>query len=258
MSALLDGWPGTTVPDAEEAALLAALNATWPAARLWSCAGFTLRDGAGGGKRVSAATAGPDATPEGIAAVEAEMSSAGQRPLFMIRKGDAALDAALEARGYGIVDPTYIYSAPIDRVASAPRPDTDARTITIWEPLALMEEIWAEGGIGPDRLAVMHRVRGTKTGLLGRLGNDPGAAGFVGLHDGIAMLHALEVLPTRRRGGMGRAATIDGAAWAAKQGATTFALLCTRGNAPANALYARLGMDVVGQYHYRQAPAAEG
>ena len=40
--------------------------------------------------------------------------------------------------------------------------------------------------------------------------------------------------------------------------ATTFALLCTRGNAPANALYARLGMDVVGQYHYRQAPAAEG
>ncbi|NKW78995.1 GNAT family N-acetyltransferase, partial [Rhodobacteraceae bacterium R_SAG7] len=39
--------------------------------------------------------------------------------------------------------------------------------------------------------------------------------------------------------------------WAAEQGATELAVLCTRANAGANALYARLGMQQAGGYHYR-------
>ena len=35
------------------------------------------------------------------------------------------------------------------------------------------------------------------------------------------------------------------------QGATTFAVVVTEANAPARALYARLGMVVAGRYHYR-------
>ncbi|MEL6679458.1 MAG: GNAT family N-acetyltransferase, partial [Pseudomonadota bacterium] len=34
-----------------------AVEATWPAAHMWQQDGWTMRDGAGGGKRVSAATA---------------------------------------------------------------------------------------------------------------------------------------------------------------------------------------------------------
>ncbi len=46
------------------------------------------------------------------------------------------------------------------------------------------------------------------------------------------------------------------AAWAAAQGAATFALAVHGGNAPARALYAGLGMVEAGRYHYRLAPEA--
>jgi ribosomal protein S18 acetylase RimI-like enzyme len=43
------------------------------------------------------------------------------------------------------------------------------------------------------------------------------------------------------------------ATWAGRNGATHLALAVTRANAGANALYSSLGMEVVGQYHYRMA-----
>jgi len=39
--------------------------------------------------------------------------------------------------------------------------------------------------------------------------------------------------------------------WAQTHGAAWMAVLCTQANAGANGLYASLGMQVVGQYHYR-------
>ena len=48
------------------------------------------------------------------------------------------------------------------------------------------------------------------------------------------------------------------ACWAEAEGATTLALAVTTRNAAARALYASLGMAVVGQYHYRMKPALEG
>jgi ribosomal protein S18 acetylase RimI-like enzyme len=65
------------------------------------------------------------------------------------------------------------------------------------------------------------------------------------------MLHALEVRPASRRLGLGGRLVQAAAVWAAGQGATRLSLVVTRQNAAACALYARLGMDVVGQYHYR-------
>ena len=44
------------------------------------------------------------------------------------------------------------------------------------------------------------------------------------------------------------------AAWAAAEGAATLALAVTRANAPARALYARLGLAEAAAYHYRVAP----
>jgi len=73
------------------------IDHTWPAARLWTEGGWTLRDGQGGGKRVSAATiAAPEAD---IAQAETSMRAMGQRPLFMIRSGDDPLDAPNLRRG---------------------------------------------------------------------------------------------------------------------------------------------------------------
>lgn len=221
-------------------------EATWPPARMWQQDGWTLRDGAGGGKRVSAATrAQPDAD---IATAEAAMRERGQAPLFMLREGEDNLDAALADRGYRLVDPVNMYVCPTAQLTDTPLPRVTA--FVIWEPLAIMTEIWAQGGIGPERLAVMARAR-HKTAIFGRWNERPGGVAFAGIHDGACMVHAVEVLPQQRRHGLAAWMMRKAAFWAAEQGATTMAVLCTKANAGANALYNSLGMDVVGEYHYR-------
>ncbi len=237
------------------ARLFAALDATWPAAAKKTVGPFTIRDGQGGGKRVSAATLdGAEATDTQIDAAEDAMRTLGQTPLFMIRPGDEALDKALADRGYEVVDPTRFYAAPAEEIAALPKAKNDVKTIHGWGPLAFMKELWREGGIGPERVAVMDRACDPKTGLLGRLDNSPGGTAFVAVDGDVAMLHALEVRKSSRRSGVGRGTTIDAAQWALKQGATTLALACTEANEAANALYSGMGMAHVGGYHYRRKP----
>jgi N-acetylglutamate synthase len=221
-------------------------EATWPSARKWQQNGWTLRDGAGGGKRVSAATrAGPGAD---IAVAEAAMRGMDQPPLFMLREGEEDLDAALEARGYAVVDPVNIHVCPVAQLTDIPLPRVSA--FAIWEPLAIMKEIWAQGGIGPARLAVMERAA-HKTAIFGRWNERPGGVAFTAIHQGRCMVHAVEVLPEQRRNGLAAWMMRRAAFWAAEQGADTMAVLCIQANAGANALYSSLGFEIVGQYHYR-------
>lgn len=229
--------------------LHAAVEATWPPARVETVGPVTIREGRGGGKRVSAATAARALTPDELTRAEDAMHDLGQPALFQIRTDDAGLDAALAAQGYRIVDPTRIHVAPVTAltVQTPPR----IATFTIWEPLEIMREIWAEGGIGPDRVAVMARAKGPKTGLFGRHDSHPAAAGFAAIHDRIAMVHALEVRPRHRRAGMGRWMMCAAAHWAARHGAQHMAMLCTATNAAATALYSGMGFATVDGYHYR-------
>jgi GNAT superfamily N-acetyltransferase len=216
----------------------AVTEATWPSARTWRAGALTLRDGAGGGKRVSAATVDGDWSPEDLTA-----------PLFMIRAGEDALDAALDARGYKVVDPVWVYTAPVDQISQGPLPYATA--MACWPPLAIQAELWAQGGIGPERLDVMGRVAGPKTSILGRTKDQPAGTAFVACHADCAMIHAIEVAPALRRHGVARNMLWAAAHWAQSQGATELSLLVTKANAGANALYASLGMQIVGHYHYR-------
>ena len=117
-----------------------------------------------------------------------------------------------------------------------------------------MRDIWAAGGIGPARVAVMERAAGPKTGILGRISDSPAGAAFCAIHDGIAMVHALEILPANRRKGLGVWMMRQAAFWAKANGADWMSVLCTKANDAANGLYASLGMQLVGQYHYRILP----
>ncbi|MDK3016636.1 GNAT family N-acetyltransferase [Pseudodonghicola flavimaris] len=225
------------------------IDGTWPAARYLSEGPWLLREGRGGGSRVSAASARDAVQEDDIAQAEAGMLALGQPRLFMIRPEDSALDAALAARGYQIKDPVTAYATPVDRLTQIPVPRVTV--LPVWEPLVIMREIWAEGGIGPERLAVMMRAEGPKTGLLARYNDKPGGAAFVAVHQGVAMLHALEILPHQRKQGLGQWMMRGAAFWARAQGAQKLSVVCTRANDGANALYSSLGMDVVGAYHYR-------
>jgi len=229
--------------------LYAVTEATWPPAKFLEHGPWTIRDGQRGGKRVSAATAAQPVAEDDIARAEDAMRGLDQTPLFMIREGDDMLDGLLCAAGYEVIDPVNMYACPLSVLTGTPVPR--AAAYAIWEPLAIQLDIWAQGGIGPGRIAVMHRAAGPRTTILGRSGHSPAATAFVAIHDGIAMVHALEVLERHRRAGIGRLVTLQAAHWAAANGATHASVLCTRDNRAANTLYTSLGMAHVGQYHYR-------
>ncbi len=225
---------------------------TWPAAATQAMGPFTLRDGQGGGSRVSATTVSGAFTSAELDAAEAAMRASGQRMIFQIRDGQEALDDAVAARGYEVFDPVNIYACPAEALCDIPLPRV--RVLDVWEPLALMREIWANGGIGPERLAVMARARGPKTGFLGRLSDKPAGVAFAAIHEGTAMVHAVEVVPDFRRQGMGQWFMRGAALWTRAQGGHELSVICTQANVAANALYTSLGMNHVGQYHYRGLP----
>lgn len=230
-------------------ALFDAQEATWPPAATRRVGPWCIREGRGGGKRVSAATAEAPATEGDVAVAETAMAALGQDPLFMIRPGEAALDRLLAAQGYAVTDPVTILAAPVAALATEPPPPVSA--FTLWEPLAIMEELWAENGIGPERLAVMTRARGPKTAILGRRNDRAAGVGFAAIHRGVCLVHAVVVSPQHQRQGTAVNMMRAAAFWAQDQGAETLAVMVTDDNAAARALYASLNMADVGHYHYR-------
>lgn len=239
-----------TEPDVQT--LYAVTEATWPAAAKDRLGPWTIRTGLGGGQRVSATTADGAWTADDLPQAEDAMRALGQTCLFMVRAGEVDLDRALEMRGYRIKDPVNLMVAPSAMIAQPPPPRVTA--IEGWPWLAAQAEIWAAGGIGPGRLAVMDRAPFPKTTILGRVDNRPAGAGYAGIHDGIAMFHALEVAPAARRRGLGANMVRGIARWAVGEGADWIALVVTQANSGANALYASMGFRLVGQYHYRILP----
>ena len=217
------------------------MEPTWPPAASRTFGPFRLREAQGGGKRVGASTAEADWREADLFALEAECP----QTLFAIREGDEALDAALAARGYDMVDPVLIYRKPL--VDIAPEPSA----MPHWPPLALARDLWAENDIGAGRIVVMERVKGPKAVLMARRGERIGGLAFVACAKDQAMIHALLTAPQCRRQGIGRQLMQAAAAWAATEGAQALTLAVTAQNAAARALYAQENMEIIGRYHYR-------
>lgn len=240
------------LPLPDTATLIEVCETTWPPASRQHLGAWTIRDGKGGGNRVSAATEDWPVTEADLSAAEKAMQALGQERLFQIRAGEDKLDAMLEAHGYIVRDPVNIWAIDVAKLNGEPIPPATA--YTMWPPMELAREIWADGGIGPARQAVMERAACEKTALLVRLGDQPGGAAFVGLLDEVAMVHALFVLPAQRRKGAAQLLMRAAAKWAQGHGAKVLSTIVTQGNHAANPLYANLGMTLVGHYHYRVHP----
>jgi len=229
--------------------ILTALDATWPAAARESIGPWIIRDGQEGGKRVSAATPNSDWTPADIQTAEATMRDLGQTPLFMIIDQDHDLDHALADTGYDIVDPVNIYSTSVDTLTIERPPKVSM--FSVWPPLAIEIDMWAEGGISDARVNVMKRVQGPKTSILARWNDHPAGVGFAAVHGKDAFVHAVEIRAAQRQQGVASWLMKQAAFWAAEQGASRLNVACTKANVAANALYRSIGMKVVGEYHYR-------
>jgi GNAT superfamily N-acetyltransferase len=228
--------------------LWGACEASWPAASQAPFGPFIWREGAGGGSRVSAATAQNRPDSGDLDQIEQKFAFHDRDALFQLRDRDRDFDALLAKRGYALTDPTLCMTAPVDAFDTAKPEDA----YSCWPPIATQKEIWRAGGIDAARLNVMKRVTIPKTTLLARDGEAPAGTAFVAALGSICVMHALEVLPKNRRKGMGRALMSHAATWAKKHNATTLAVLVTRANTNALTLYSSLGMHEVDHYHYRR------
>ncbi|MEM7190044.1 MAG: GNAT family N-acetyltransferase [Pseudomonadota bacterium] len=232
------------------ARLMQVLAATWPAAETLESDGWRLRRGDGGGQRVSAAVWAGQGAPGAaeIAEAGAAMRKWGQKPLFQVAD-DPDADAALHTAGFALRDTTVLYSAPSAALTGEAAHIAAAYRAT-FAP-AILEGVWDAGGIGPSRRAVMARAAGPSVYLMSRVGDRPCAGAFLAVDGDIAMIHAIEVLPNYRRHGAARLLIEAGARFAVDHGASWMSLAVTEANAPARALYEKLGMTAVATYHYR-------
>lgn len=229
----------------------AAFEASWPAAEYATAGAFRVGRGLGGGMRVSSARltapGWSDADLDDAVQIQRDWD---QPPAFRISDSEASLTEALLARGFLAHTPTLMMTAPIAALTDLAVPPVTS--FALWPPLAIQRDLWTEQGIGAARQAVMARVQVPKAALLGRIRDRAAAVAFVAETDGIAVLHALEVLPAMRRQGLAGWILREAAFWAQAQGATTLLLAVTADNTGAIALYQRLGLAQIARYHYYQ------
>ncbi|ARO13671.1 GCN5-related N-acetyltransferase [Ketogulonicigenium robustum] len=234
--------------------MLDLMEPTWPPAARVQQGALVLRQGQGGGSRVSAITRAGTPRDALAALPEAEtiVRGWGQTPLYMLSDGDAdddALAALLQARGYQKTDAVFIFDGPLP-VAALPT-DAALRLSYGWPADAAALAAWAnDGRVGDARMAVMARAQGPKTVIALSDNGKPVGALFIAVHAGAAVLHALEVVPAAR--GRGYSHVLLGAAshWAATQGAQRMLLVVSKDNTPAVTLYLRHGLQAVGGYYY--------
>lgn len=162
-----------------------------------------------------------------------------------------ALDAALAGAGWAAEQPTVVLAAELD----APPPPPSVPVAVVERPAARWLEAWARCERRDDvevRAAELAAERGTAAFALAPRGS---AAGMAIEADGLLGLFSLAVDERHRRRGLGTALVHALCGWGAGRGADGAYLQVLEANAPAMALYGRLGFEPAYRYHYRRAPA---
>ncbi|MEM9765342.1 MAG: GNAT family N-acetyltransferase [Pseudomonadota bacterium] len=245
-----------------------ASDATWPGAHVSWAGGWKLRFTDGAGSRAASAWAAEHEQPLDKTALEARIGevaeryrAAGLRPRFQIWPGDEALDAALEADGWEHYDGSLLMARPANPPpemspmdADAVREGREAMAVIVRTPLAILDDVWREGGIGPARRGVLDRSPEPKAYVLGRVGMRPAGAVAMTIHGEVGITQALWVSPDARGAGLGAVLMKTGMRFAAEMGASVVAHAVLEDNATAIGLYERLGYQAFGRYHYRRDP----
>ncbi len=252
-----------------------AAAAAWPATRTESVSGWLLRHTPGVPRRRSNSALPPaaDRHPERtLAAVEAFYAAAGLPSTIQVSPAEqqAALDAALAARGYRPEAPTLVLTAPAPTVAAAadpaypapagaghsrPAPASAAAVViddaasSAW--LAAYQAL--NGPADTSAVAGLVLARVPSPAAFARLavdGQDVAIGLFVA--DGEwAGLFCMATDPRYRRRGLALAVLSAGARWATARGCAGLYLQVEQDNIAARHLYARAGFTHSHSYHYR-------
>jgi ribosomal protein S18 acetylase RimI-like enzyme len=242
---------------ADDVATLELLAArTWRGVEEERLGEWLLRAGGGfTGRANSALVVGrpPGALADAVRAVAAWYTDRGLRPRAQVPlPGGEPADAALAAAGWKRDEDVLVLTAPLAGLPSptvpvdlAATPDDDWLTAYRYRGAAL-PPVAREVLLGADRPVFASVRLGPPPARLSAVARGAVAAEWL-------VVTAVTVEETARRRGLGTAVMAALAGWGAGQGARSCVLQVAGSNAPALALYARLGFTEHHRYHYRLA-----
>ncbi|MEU8385182.1 GNAT family N-acetyltransferase [Streptosporangium sp. NPDC048865] len=237
------------------------VDQAWPALQRVDAGGWTLRAADGVTKRANSVL--PLGEPEdlraGIEEAEKFYADRGLPCVFSVGGGATpGLDAALRARGYRVVDPTLIMTAPLGPEGPGEAGESEGleeepggRVELAETPSQAWLDAWwgVDGRFGDDGLMTAVRILTGVPAVYASLGREAVGRGVVqGEWFGI---YSMAVPPHARRRGHGRKVLRALLSHARAQGTQRAYLVVVESNTAARALYERQGFTVAGRYHYR-------
>ncbi|MBV9541284.1 MAG: GNAT family N-acetyltransferase [Alphaproteobacteria bacterium] len=231
---------------------LAALS--WPAPETLSLDGWLLRFGKGYSSRLNSVSAirySGTSLSQSIDAVERAYRARNLPPQFHIAPGiqPAALEAALQARGYITKPPTVLMIADASDIAAP----TDVRVLA--SANGDFERLTREGSHSPEdgdeRLETLARITDPMAFLLAMDGDNAVASAASVATGNWASVYVMRTTPAHRRRGHGRRVLATLAQWALTQNARRLYLQVDAANTPGRELYGRAGFwDAYRYLHY--------
>lgn len=224
--------------------------------------GWLLRVSPGKAKRARSVNAHFGSTlplPLKLAYCESLYARHGLPPLFRITPfvQPPDLDHTLAARGYAAFDPTLVQAAPLD---AGPELPALAAGVALTEPDAgTFVDIVGDLRGSPVQQRAAHRERLQHTLLptrfvVVRAGDRIACAAQIAVEGDLAGVFDVVTAEEARGNGYATLACAALLAWAARHGARLAYLQVDAGNAPAIAVYRKLGFATVYTYHYRGRP----
>lgn len=254
---LAAAWPQTLLSRVEDAGI----NASAPPQQRW-VDGWLLRYCPGKAKRarcVQAVAAGRLPLDERLALCRAVFDAAGLPMLLRITPYSlpVGLDEALAARGYGLLDDTRVMVAALPATRHQPLPpNVQFERLAPAEFAAVVGRL--RGSPEGQRAAQAQRLLASpvpyQAWVLRRLqGRAVLACGQMATESDLVGLYDVFTAPEARGQGLARVLCGQLLAQAVQAGARTAYLQVEADNAPARAVYRRLGFADAYAYHYRTA-----
>lgn len=216
-----------------------ACRAAWPAGHETVCGDWLFRRSGGTVRRTNSVNLlrGPGRTDAVVEQAERFYAGFGQPAIFRVIDFADAVGRDLEKQGWRQGGDTVTLLAPLDAplekasgVALSAEPTAD------W--LELRERLGTDGTLYRDMLAM---IGSPKRFSLACAGAAPAAVAYGVMHDGFLVIESVATDMRFRNRGMARNAVAALMEWAAGAGATQSCLQVLADNAPARALYERLG-----------------
>ena len=230
----------------------------WPAEETADIDGWVWRYTGGGSLRANSVSAlgfaGRD-VDAAIAEVEWRYRARRAPVIFQMspERMPSDLDNRLAKCGYRMREPCTTLAKSIDPKLLPPDDVTIADS-----PSQEWLQIYL-AGISPDRRkiapAILKRVPGPKAFAIARRNGEPVSTALGVLDGTVVIAECVSTRADRRRTGSGSAVMRGIEAWGAKHGATIIGLQAVAANRAAQAMYAALGYQKVGEHHYRMLDA---